>query len=186
MTKLMSVSIGGDAPTRARSDADEDGVAFDLHIVAVDALALVHRVDAGRDVVLPAVPGAGDDHALELALAERAAAMEARVVDRVKGAADVEERDLLAARLDAFSRAGRDVGDRGDLHEVRHAAASGMGLSDGQDASAAAMAGAAARRSSQSPTIGVSSTRRPSAYRCIHVSCANVATSAIVGTRPRR
>src|SRR5438874_2896856 len=51
--------------------------------------------------------------------------MEAGVVDRVERAADVEERDLLAARLDALPRPGRDVADGGDLDEVRHAAASG-------------------------------------------------------------
>src|SRR5437867_129420 len=144
-------------------DGDQDRVALDLHLVALDALALVHRVAARGHVVLPAVPRAGDDHAVELALPERPAAVEAGVVHGVERTAHVEERDLLAARLDALARSGRDVADGGDSREGRHGAASGTRPGTGQDASAAAMGGSAPRRSSHSPTAATWSTSRASA-----------------------
>src|SRR5438876_5783243 len=144
-------------------DGDQDRVALERHLVTLDALALVHRVAARGHVVLPAVPRAGDDHALELALPERPATVEAGVVDGVERAAHVEERDLLAARLDALARSGRDVADGGDFHEGRHGAASGTRPGTGQDASAAAMGGSAPRRSSHSPTAPTWSTSRASA-----------------------
>src|SRR5437879_6004079 len=45
-------------------ERDQNRVALDLHLVALDALALVHGVAAGGHVVLPAVPRAGDDRSL--------------------------------------------------------------------------------------------------------------------------
>src|SRR5262245_2751640 len=133
---------------------NQHGVALDLHVVALDALVLVHRVDAGRDVVLPAVPRTGHDYPVELALPERAAAVEARVVDGVEDPPDIEERDLLATRLNALPRAGRHVADRRDAHEVRHGAASGTRSGERQDASADATAGRFPKRPSQAWTAG--------------------------------
>src|SRR2546426_4210872 len=71
-------------------DGDQDRVALERHLVTLDALALVHRVAARGHVVLPAVPRAGDDHALELALPERPATVEAGVGGGVERAAHVE------------------------------------------------------------------------------------------------
>ena len=70
----------------------------DLHIAADDARGVFGDADrgilnerAGRDVVLPAVPRAGDDRAAETAFVQRTAAMKADVVDRVIDAVDVEQ-----------------------------------------------------------------------------------------------
>src|SRR5262245_11070126 len=70
----------------------------DLHVVADDARLVFGNADrrildehAGGDVVLPAVPRARDDPAAEAAFGERAAAMQADVVDRVEDTADVEQ-----------------------------------------------------------------------------------------------
>src|SRR5205823_6016325 len=70
-------------PSRARAgsealDGDEHGAAVHLDVVALHALALVHDVAAGGHVVLPAVPGTGDDGAVELVFAERAAGRASR------------------------------------------------------------------------------------------------------------
>src|SRR5262249_56518702 len=108
----------------ALPERDEDVAALDLGLVARD-LQVVRDALAGADVVLPGVPGAGDDAALEVALAERAAAMRALVVERVKDPVHVEERDVLAADRHSFSGAGSDLGHRADLHERRHGRASG-------------------------------------------------------------
>src|SRR5262245_20243419 len=89
---------------------------LDLRLVARD-LQVVGDALAGGDVVLPRVPRAGDDAALELALAERTAAVRAFVVDRVEAAVDVEQRQLLPLDGDGLARPGRDLRRRAGLHE---------------------------------------------------------------------
>src|SRR6478672_3433920 len=64
---------------------------FHLHWeLAVDQ-RFAGLVLAGAHVELPAVPGAGDDAALELSLAKRAALVRADAVEGVDGAVDIEE-----------------------------------------------------------------------------------------------
>ena len=60
----------------------------------------VVRVGAGRDVPAPGVPRAQDESAFEVAFAQRSAAMGTRIVDRVIGPVDVEQRQILALDLD--------------------------------------------------------------------------------------
>src|ERR1700730_1870890 len=73
----------------ALADVDPDVFAANFDREAGDGHGGIHRGFAGGDVVLPAVPGAGDHLALELAFAERSAAMEASVVNGVEGSVDV-------------------------------------------------------------------------------------------------
>jgi len=54
---------------------------------------------AGADVILPAVPGAGDHFALQLAFAQRSAAMQAGVVNGVESSADVRDSQGRAVDL---------------------------------------------------------------------------------------
>ena len=86
-----------------RSSLDQDVVAVDLHREASDLDARVIEIRAVGHVVFPSVPRADDRGAIELALAERAAAMLAGVVDRVEFPARVEQRDLFAADLDRLA-----------------------------------------------------------------------------------
>src|SRR3970040_482167 len=62
---------GGRTPTP--SEADANVVALDLHFVALHLDLLVEHRFARLDVVLPAVPRAGDHFALERTLAQRTA-----------------------------------------------------------------------------------------------------------------
>src|ERR1700733_11295327 len=90
---------------------DENVVTLSLHRVASQLDARVVEIRAGRDVVFPAVPRADDRGAVEFPLRQRAAAMLAGVVDREEPPARVEQRNLLAVRLDQFA---------GALGQVRH------------------------------------------------------------------
>src|SRR5262249_26245248 len=152
--------------TRDELDGDQNRPALELHLVALDTRGVVVEVGARGHVVLPAVPGAGHDGALELTFTERPAAVQAGVVDGVEGARPVEKGDLLATDRDALAGSGRHVAHLRDLHEVRHAGASGTRGPTRQPAgrySAAATGGAAVRRSSHCCTTGASVRIRPSA-----------------------
>src|SRR2546422_331322 len=98
--------------TLASEELDEDSAVLDSDRETGHLHGGVVGVGAGRDVPAPGVPGAHDDPTLEVALAERPAAMGARVVDRVVGAVDVEEREHFALRLDHATFARGDVAHR--------------------------------------------------------------------------
>src|SRR5262245_14903482 len=68
----------------SRSNGDQDVVPQDGHLEGRDREVRVARANPGSDVESPAVPWAGDNGAFEVALAERPAAMAARVVDRIQ------------------------------------------------------------------------------------------------------
>ena len=72
-------------------------------------------------VVLPAVPRAGEDAALESSLAQRALQVQAMLLDGVEAAVAVGEGDLLLAGLDSPDGARRDVLHPCDGHKF-HAA----------------------------------------------------------------
>src|SRR5579862_6072023 len=84
---------------------DEDVVALGLHRVASELDARIVEVRSGRDVVLPSVPWADDGGAVQFSFCQWASAMLAGVVDRVKLAARVEQRDLFSTGLDQFAGA---------------------------------------------------------------------------------
>src|SRR5438876_3411980 len=75
---------------------------------------------AGFDVVDRSVPGARHLLARHLALAQRAAAVRAGVVDRIEAPLEVEEGDLLPGHLDTLRLARSEVGGARDLDELRH------------------------------------------------------------------
>ena len=64
------------------------------------------------DVELPAVPGAGDDAALELSFAERASLMRADAVEGVDDAINVEKGNDSVARNAFFGGSGRKLAFR--------------------------------------------------------------------------
>ena len=81
-------------------NADSNFSVFDLDVVGAELDREVELVLARAHVVLPAVPRAGEDAALEAALAERALEVEAVLLDGVEAAVAVREGDLLVAGLD--------------------------------------------------------------------------------------
>src|SRR4029077_17162308 len=87
----------GDYDTLADVDPNVFAANFDRE--AGDGDGGIHGGFAAGNVVLPAVPRAGDHFALQLALAERSAAMEAGVVNGVEGSVDIGDGQGAAVDL---------------------------------------------------------------------------------------
>src|SRR2546422_6273577 len=103
----------GPACARSGAQLDEDRAILHAGGKAGHAHRGIVDVGAGGHVPAPGVPGADHDGALEIAVAERAAAMAARVVDRVVRPLDVEDRERAAAGLHDPSLAGGNLPCRG-------------------------------------------------------------------------
>src|SRR5262245_7960312 len=88
---------------------DEDVVALDLHRKAVDAAGGVVEALTRRHIVGPGVQRAGHHGAVELALAEGAAAMFASIAYRVELSFDVEQCHLPPVNLDGLPGPGCEV-----------------------------------------------------------------------------
>src|SRR5215217_8140104 len=98
---------------------DLDPAVFDDDLVGLEGLGVAVEAGAGADVEAPAVPVALDGVAGEAAVGERRALVRAEVLDGVEVAADVVERQLLAA-VELDGRAAPvghvlDAPDRGEL-----------------------------------------------------------------------
>src|SRR5213595_3844794 len=91
--------------SRPRSNADADLSVLDPDVVRLELDCEVELVLARADVVLPAVPGAGEDAALEPPLPERPLEVDAVRLDRVEAAVAVGERKLHVAGVDGPNRA---------------------------------------------------------------------------------
>jgi hypothetical protein len=90
---------------------DFDQVAFDDDLVRWHTLRCGRAYDVPCRHVKPrAVPGTGDHQAVKLAFAQGTAPMSARPVDRVDGAAHVEQRHRPAPRIHLAAGARREVG----------------------------------------------------------------------------
>src|SRR5438105_15164729 len=96
------------------SQCDLDLAVLDPHLVGPEPDRAVELVLAAPDVVLPAVPGAGEDVVVDATFAERPVEVEALALRRIELAVYVRERDSLLARLHGADRAGRDVVHAGD------------------------------------------------------------------------
>ena len=90
----------------------------DLDVVGLELDREIELVLARADVVLPAVPGTGEDATLEAALAQWPLEVEAVRLDGVEAAVAIGERDLLLARLHGPDGARRDVLHPCDGHEL--------------------------------------------------------------------
>src|SRR5712692_9849477 len=90
------------------AEVHEDIFAAHLDRVGLHAHGGVYSHFSGGDVVLPAVPRAGDGFVFELTLAQRPAAVQAGVVDRVELAVHVGQRDGLAIHLEFADGPGGD------------------------------------------------------------------------------
>ena len=104
-----------------RSNADADLSVFHLDVVGAELDREVELVLAGAHVVLPAVPGAGQNAPFELAVAERSVQVEALRLDGVEAAVAVRQCDLLLPGTDGANGARRDVLDPSDGHEIHGA-----------------------------------------------------------------
>ena len=89
---------------------------------------MVELVEAGADVVLPAVPGTRQDVVLDLPFAERPLEVEAGALHGVELVPDPRQRQLDVARVHAPDRAGADLVGAGDgyLHRASTLAAPGI------------------------------------------------------------
>ena len=112
-----------------RSDADPNRVLFDFDLKRRLADAGVETVLAGGDVVLPAVPGTGDDAAGDGSFGERAALMRTQAVEGVEETVEIKQRDDATGDREFSAGAGRDVGDGCEFvpvgHELRTSQGSG-------------------------------------------------------------
>src|SRR5262245_27135225 len=101
---------------RSSGQIDEDSALLDRHRKARHLHRWVVGVGACRHVPAPGVPGAAHEPAVELALAERPAAVNAHVVHDVVRAVDIEQRQLFALGLDDAPLTHRDIAHRRDPH----------------------------------------------------------------------
>src|SRR5688572_6117306 len=107
---------------RPSADLDEDLPVLDLDRVGRDLQLGIGGVLSRGHVPAPCMPGTEDDGAVEGALAERAAAVDAGVARRVEGARDVVEGHRLAADADLHALAGGHFGGGQRAHEFGHRA----------------------------------------------------------------
>ena len=100
----------GAAPVGDLVEVDEDFAVAELDRVAGDGEAVrVVGVVAGADVEGPAMGGAHDDRARELALAQREGRVGTTVLHGMHGVAEAEETDLDRSQLDAQTTSVGDV-----------------------------------------------------------------------------
>jgi hypothetical protein len=90
---------------------------FDLDVVGSQLDREIELVLAGSHVVLPAVPRAGQDAALEPAVTQRPAEVEAVRLDGVEAAFAVGERDLLVTGSNGSDISRRQVLGARDGHK---------------------------------------------------------------------
>src|SRR5438874_685779 len=83
--------------SRPASNPDADLSVGDLHVVGLELNREVELVFPGAHVVLPAMPGTGEDAVLEHALPERPLQVQAVLLHRVEAAVAMGQRDLLLA-----------------------------------------------------------------------------------------
>src|SRR5437764_2891317 len=79
---------------------NRDVIPLDLDRVRGDLEGRVPYLLARADVVLPHVPGAGDHVALQKSFTERAAPVQASIVEGIDGALHVEQGDSLSVGFD--------------------------------------------------------------------------------------
>src|SRR5262245_16253519 len=82
---------------------DDDVVAVDRYQIASDVHVLVVEILAGGDVILPSMPRATHDGAVDFAFAERAAAMLTLAVECIELSANMKQRQLLAVGVDRLA-----------------------------------------------------------------------------------
>jgi hypothetical protein len=97
--------------------ADSNFSVFHLDVVGPQLDRKVELVLSRPHVVLPAVPGAGEDATFEPALAEGSLEMQAVRLHCVEAAVAVGERYLLVARTDGSDGSGWDLFHPGDWYE---------------------------------------------------------------------
>jgi len=99
------------------------------NVVAIDhdCELLLHHVRVvsiytSRDIVFPAMPGAGDNGSGEFSITQRPTLMGADIIDRVVGAIHIEDGNALPFDLDTLTLTGGNLADLGDFDEIGHAA----------------------------------------------------------------
>src|SRR5207247_8117075 len=101
----------------ARSVGDRDLAVLDADLVGAQTDRVVELVQSRAHVVLPTVPGAGEDGVLQMTFGERALQVEAVALNGVHLSADVREGDLLALDLDVLHPPWRNLFRAGDGDE---------------------------------------------------------------------
>ncbi len=99
---------------------DPNRVLFDFDFKLRLADARVEAVLAGGDVVLPAVPGTGDDTAGDGSFGDRAALMCTQAVESVEVAVEIEQRDDATSDREFSTGARRYVDDGREFVPIGH------------------------------------------------------------------
>src|SRR6266571_5008163 len=89
----------------------EDVFAPDLDSIAIPSHRRVLLYLPRSHIILPAVPGTGNDIPLQNPLPERPTPMKAGIVDGIELAPDIGQRDGLAFHMKLTDRSGRDFID---------------------------------------------------------------------------
>src|SRR5579863_1416179 len=94
-----SVAIAAKSVASKSANFDVDIVAADFNLIRRNPDGRIHERLARRDVVLPAMPRASYRPAAQFAFRQRSPTMQADVIDRVKRAVHVGQRDDFAVEL---------------------------------------------------------------------------------------
>src|SRR5271157_5445483 len=95
---------------RISSDIDEDLFASYFSWIAGDSHTWVLEEPSGGYVILPTVPGTGDNRAQERPLAQRSSPVQASIVDREELPGDVRKCERFARDLELVNGARRHIG----------------------------------------------------------------------------
>ena len=99
------------------ANVNENAVATKLHSIALHSVGGLLGQLAGRDIVLPAVPGATDERSVEIALSEGASVMQAYAIDGKEFTVNVRDGDGLPGYVEFADLPGRDFVDFGRVFE---------------------------------------------------------------------
>jgi len=102
------------------ADVYEDFVPSNLDWIGIDAQRGAGDNPAGGDIVLPAVPGAGDHIAVKLALPKRSCLVNAYATESTDLTGYVGHRDGLSSYLKFADRSGRDFTFSRRSHKCHH------------------------------------------------------------------
>jgi hypothetical protein len=103
------------------SRRDENFAVDDFHFMSRGAQARDAHALAGDDIVTEAVAATGHDVAAKLARSQRYSCVRTRIIERVDGAVDVEERDILACDAHDLAFSGPQAIECDGFDEFHHA-----------------------------------------------------------------
>lgn len=107
-------------PAECRGDGDLNFIPLDPNFAARDLEVRIADSFSRDDVEFPAMPGAFDDRLAQRAFSERATRVRTGIIDRIKSAVYVEDRNPNPIHFHGSSRAGWKFMGEGHSHEIIH------------------------------------------------------------------